>query len=250
MFTEKVKPETSPADAAPSVPRKRGRPPGVTEQGQDARQRLYRTAIDLIRRRGYEATTMRDVAKAAGVSAGLLYRYFPSKRAVVLELYETLSDEYAGRAAAMRAGKWRDRFLFALETSLDVLAPHRNTLRALTSTLIGDESEGVFAPGATPCRIRVERVFHLAVAEASDAPHASVVAPLGRILYLAHMAVILWWLLDRSPKQRATTALLALMRGAIPSFALALRLGPTRSLVRSFDALFREALFDDWKEEG
>lgn len=249
MFSEKVK---SPAgeEGQEPVRRGRGRPPGTTEQGHDARQRLYGAAIELIRKRGYEETTMRDVAKAAGVSAGLLYRYFPSKRAVVLELYETLSDEYAARAVQMRPGKWRDRFLFALETSLDVLGPHRNTLRALTAVLIGDESEGVFAPGATACRVRVEHVFHLAVTEASDAPASEHAASLGRILYLAHMGVILWWLLDKSPRQRATTALVSLLRGALPTLALTLRFRFARHLTRSFDALFREALFDDWKEEG
>ena len=44
----------------------------------------------LIAERGYDATTLRDVAERAGVSAGLLYRYFPSKRAVVLALYDEL----------------------------------------------------------------------------------------------------------------------------------------------------------------
>jgi AcrR family transcriptional regulator len=251
MFTKKVNRTgaPSPDENAPPARRGRGRPPGTTEQGHDAKQRLYRAAIDLIRRRGYEETTMRDVAQAAGVSPGLLYRYFPSKRAVVLELYETLSDEYASRAAEMRPGKWRDRFLFALQTSLDVLEPHRITLRALTATLIGDDHEGVFAPGGAACRIRVARVFHTAVAEASDAPASAVTAPLGRTLYLAHMGVILWWLLDKSPKQRATTALVSLMRGALPSLSLALKIGPTRGLLRSFDALFREALFDDEPEE-
>jgi AcrR family transcriptional regulator len=250
MFTKKVNSGKPAPETDAPIRRGRGRPPGTTEQGHGARQLLYSTAIELIRRRGYEETTMRDVAREAGVSAGLLYRYFPSKRAVVLELYQTLSDEYAHRAAGMHPGKWRDRFLFALETSLDVLAPHRNTLRALTATLIGDDVEGVFAPGTAECRIRVQHIFQIAVTEASDAPNASVAAPLGRILYLAHMGVILWWLLDKSPKQRATQALVALIRGALPSFGLALRLGPTRGLVRSFDALFREALFDDTGERG
>ena len=69
---------------------KRGRPPGRTVEGEATRRRLYETAIRLIGEQGYEATTLRDVAKRAGVSAGLLYRYFPSKRSVVLALYDEL----------------------------------------------------------------------------------------------------------------------------------------------------------------
>src|SRR6266508_5090870 len=95
-----------------------GRPRGRTEQGKETRQRLYRAAIQLMTRRGYEDTTLSDVANAAGASAGLLYRYFPSKRAVVLALYDELSAGFAARAAEMPAGRWRDRYLFALRTSL------------------------------------------------------------------------------------------------------------------------------------
>ncbi len=88
---------------------------------------------------------MRDVATRAGVSPGLLYRYFPSKRAVVLALYDELSEEFARRAVTMRAGKWRNRFINVLELSLEVLGPHRVTLRALAPVMVGDNEEGVFA---------------------------------------------------------------------------------------------------------
>ena len=59
----------------------------------------------LIAARGYEATTLRDIAKEAGVSVGLLYRYFPSKQAVVIALYDELSAEYARQAADMPPGQ-------------------------------------------------------------------------------------------------------------------------------------------------
>src|SRR5580765_582860 len=94
-----------------SSARKRGRPPGRTSQGAAARDRLYGTAMHLIAARGYAATTLREIAKEAGVSVGLLYRYFPSKQAVVIALYDELSSEYARQAAAMPPGKWRDRFV-------------------------------------------------------------------------------------------------------------------------------------------
>ena len=66
-------------------PRRRGRPRGRTEQGEHTRRHVYEVAIRLIATRGWQQTTLRDVAREAGVSVGLLYRYFPSKQAVVLE---------------------------------------------------------------------------------------------------------------------------------------------------------------------
>lgn len=225
--------------------RRRGRPPGPTVQGTEARTRLYETAIRLIKERGYDATTLRDVAMAADVSVGLLYRYFPSKRAVVLALYDELSAEYAQEARQMSPGKWRERVLFAMSTSLQVLAPHRATLAALVPVLVGDATEGLFAPSTAFSRRRVQRVFHDAVIGASDAPTPKLAAALARLSYFFHLAVILWWLLDKSPRQRATRSLVSLIERTAPTAVLALRLPPVRGFVRAADALFQEALFDD-----
>ena len=230
MFTQNVK------------PRGRGRPPGQTPRGVAARDRLYDIAIKLIAKRGYESTTLRDVAREADVSVGLLYRYFPSKQAVITALYDELSADFARRAASMEMVKWRDRFAFALQTSLEVLQPHRVTLRALIPVLIGDADDGVFAPGTAFSRQRVQGVFEDAITGSTDAPRPPLGEALGRLLYLVHLAVLLWWLLDKTPKQRATVALVALTQQMLPSAALALRLPPIRRFVLSMDELIREGL--------
>ena len=221
--------------------RARGRPSGRTAEGNATRRRLFATAIRLIGERGYEAATLREVATRAGVSPGLLYRYFPNKRSVVLALYDELSDEFALRAADAPAGTWRERFLHALELSLEVLGPHRVTMRALAPIMVGDVEEGVFAQSTAFSRLRVQSAFQRAVVGATDAPN-TVAAALGRLLYLLHLGVILWWLLDRSPEQRATRGLVVLFRRVLPSASMALRLRPVRGFVQSADRLLGEAL--------
>ena len=224
-----------------SKPRKRGRPPGRTAEGEATRQRLYRAAIELIDERGYEGATLRDVAERSGVSPTLLYRYFPNKRAVVLALYDELSEAFAANTA-LPAGRWRDRFIRALRSSLEVLGPHRVTLRALAPVMVGDTEEGVFAERTAFSRVRVQAVFRDAVLGAKDAPAPAIVESLGRLLYLLHLGVILWWLLDRSPSQRATRALVGLLERVMPSAALALKLPIVRGFVTSADTLFAEGL--------
>ncbi len=231
MFTQNVK------------PRKRGRPPGQTAQGVATKTHLYDTAMQLISTRGYEATTLRDIAREAGVSVGLLYRYFPSKQAVITALHDELSADYARQATDMPPGKWRDRFVFALRTSLHVLEPHRVVLRALIPVLVGDPDDGVFASRTAFARGRVQEVFEVAVAGSSDAPKQPLAEALGRLLYLVHLAVLLWWLLDKSVKQRATSALVTLTQQLLPSAALTLRFPPVRRFVVSVDELIRDALF-------
>lgn len=208
------------------------------------RRRLYDTAVALIGERGYEAATLRDVARQAGVSTALLYRYFPSKRAVVLALYDDLSGDFAQRAVLSR-GRWRDRFIAALRLSLDVLGPHRVPLRALTPLMVGDADEGVFAERSRASRRAVQRIFEVAVTGATDAPGGRTAAALGRLLYLVHLAVLLWWLLDRTPRQRATTALVGLFERMLPAASLTLRLPSVRRFVEDADALASQALTGD-----
>jgi AcrR family transcriptional regulator len=230
---------------ANSEKRPRGRPPGRTAQGDESGLRLYRIAIGMIGTRGYAATTLRDVAKEAGVSVGLLYRYFPSKRAVVLKLYDELSAEYAQRSARMPTGKWRDRFSFALRTSLEVLGAHRQTLSSLFPILVGDAGDGLFAPGTAFSRRRVQGVFTQAVVQASDAPTKELAAALGRLLYLVHLAIIQWWLLDKSRGQRATAGLIKLIEQTLPVTSLVMRLPPIRKFIVAADGLFCEALLGE-----
>ncbi len=197
----------------------------------------------MISERGYEATTLRDIANEAGVSVGLLYRYFPSKQAVLIALYDELSQEFATVATTMPSGRLRDRFTFALRASLGVLQPHRTTLRALIPVLIGDPEDGVFAGTTAFSRQRVQQVFETAVTGATDSPKPPLGSALGRLLYLAHLAVLLWWLLDKTPRQRATTALVVLIAQLLPSLALTLRLPSIRRWIVALDELVREGLF-------
>ena len=49
----------------------------------DRRARIVAAAESAFVRHGFHAATMQHVAEAAGMSAGNLYRYFPSKEAIV-----------------------------------------------------------------------------------------------------------------------------------------------------------------------
>lgn len=60
-----------------SFPQRPGRPPGTS------RRAVERTALELFADRGFEATTVEDVAEALGVSRRTLFRYFSSKNDMV-----------------------------------------------------------------------------------------------------------------------------------------------------------------------
>jgi len=59
----------------------------------DRRAEILRLAADLFAERGFKATTMRDIAEAAGVLSGSLYHHFDSKESIIEELLREYVDE-------------------------------------------------------------------------------------------------------------------------------------------------------------
>lgn len=57
-------------------------PPSETE----TRTRILKSALRLFARQGYDGTTTRDLAEAAGVAEGTLFRHFPNKKAILIEV--------------------------------------------------------------------------------------------------------------------------------------------------------------------
>ncbi len=88
------------------------------QKASETRAKLIDTALDLFAKRGYEATSIRDIAREAGVAQGLLYNYFPGKEDLfwaILQMHglaphlQGTLEEYANRPVeeTLRAVGWR-----------------------------------------------------------------------------------------------------------------------------------------------
>jgi len=82
----------------------------IEDKGRRSRQHIFETAMAQFAERGFAQVTMRDVARAAGCSLGLAYKYFASKEELVLALYALLAEEF-GRRDAAPAGRHAGRAL-------------------------------------------------------------------------------------------------------------------------------------------
>lgn len=59
----------------------------------ERREQLLRTAVPVFAEHGYHATSMNDVAEAAGVTKPVLYQHFSSKRELFIELLADIGAE-------------------------------------------------------------------------------------------------------------------------------------------------------------
>ncbi len=53
---------------------------------EDTRSRILQAALRLFAAKGYEGTTTKDLAGSANVAEGTLFRYFPNKKAILIEV--------------------------------------------------------------------------------------------------------------------------------------------------------------------
>ncbi|MFJ8019447.1 TetR/AcrR family transcriptional regulator [Streptomyces sp. NPDC096311] len=74
----------------------------MRRKGSDTRAEIQHVAMDLFTERGYEATSMREIAEQLGITKAALYYHFENKEAIILSLLDghlSALDELLDRAA-------------------------------------------------------------------------------------------------------------------------------------------------------
>lgn len=183
--------------AATRRPR-RPRPAG--ERKRDAtRRKLLDRALRLFQHRGVEATTMRDIARAAGLSLGAAYYYFPSKEALLFAYYEANQAE-AEAAAERTIGSVRDRLGAAFHDKLATVRPYRRMLAAIVGRLV-DPGDPLSALSAQQRAVRERAIAVLVrILDRAGLP-PDTVRLAGSALWLLQMASLLLYVHDDSPDQ-------------------------------------------------
>jgi AcrR family transcriptional regulator len=213
---------------------------GLTSKALRTRGRILEAALALFAEGGYEATTMRDVARESGASLGLAYRYFASKEEFALALYMRLAEESEEWSReGLVGGTVSERFERAMVVKLDQVSPHRGPLAALLSRALDPNSPiSALGEGTAAVREKMGGVFLEIVRGASDAPGERQTRELGNVLYALHLAILLYWFHDRTPGARATRDLVGSARETLRYLRPALRLPPmSRVLSRLAGAL-------------
>jgi AcrR family transcriptional regulator len=212
----------------------------LTPKARRTRERILEAALALFADRGYEATTMRDVAREAGASLGLAYRYFASKEEFALALYMRLAEESEEWSReGLDGGTIAERFERAMLVKLDQVSPHRGPLAALLVRALDPNSPiSALGEGTAAVREKMGGVFLEVVWGASDAPGEKQAKQLGNVLYALHLAILLYWFHDKTPETRATRELVSSARETLRYLRPALRLPPmSRVLSRLVGAL-------------
>ena len=104
----------------------------LTPRAEQTRAAIVTAALRLFRENGYEATTMRAIAREADVSTGNAYYYFSSKEELVQQFYASNQAEHL---AACREVLDRETDFAARLVALYRIRLLRSTMRELLSVI-------------------------------------------------------------------------------------------------------------------
>nr|PZN43269.1 MAG: TetR family transcriptional regulator [Actinomycetota bacterium] len=101
--------------------------------GSGRRQRLVRLAAEIFARKGFQATTVREIAKEAGILSGSLYHHFDSKESIVDEVLSTFLEDLLARYRAVIAagGEPREVIAAMVRIGFEALVPHRAAITVM-----------------------------------------------------------------------------------------------------------------------
>lgn len=142
-------------------------------QGKETERRILNAALDLMRDRGFDKVSIRDICKEAGITTGAFYHHFSSKEALLESGFAPLDDYMAGALAGHEREPpdlrlWRILSAYAkfMEQSGELIGRYyqrriaepgtrsmdatRYTLRAMLDCFRQAEGEGLLRPEHPP----------------------------------------------------------------------------------------------------
>jgi len=173
------------------------------------REKILEAALRLFRKRGFERTTMRDVAKAADLAVGAAYYYFPSKDALVLAYYDRTQEAHStlAREGMKKAASTDERLRAVLHTKFDTIERDRKLLSALFRS-IGDPTSELSIFATKTRRVRDESIALFREALEPEKLPKELETSLALAFWSLSMGIMLFFIHDESPKHQKTRLLI------------------------------------------
>ena len=171
-------------------------------KGEQTRAAIVEAALRLFRENGYEATTMRAIAKEAGVATGNAYYYFSSKEELIQEFYARNQAEHTLAAKPVLDSEARlgPRIRGVLRALIDTQAPYHGFAAKLYKHASEPSSPlSPFSKESSPTRAAAIELYAEVIDGARVKVPASLRDRLPELLWLYSMGVVLYWVHDTSP---------------------------------------------------
>lgn len=182
-----------------------------TPKAEKTRAVIAEAAMRLFQEHGYEATTMRAIAREAGVATGNAYYYFSSKEELIQECYarNALEHSVACRAILDRQKQFVPRLRGVLRALVETQAPYRSFAATVYSRAADTSSPlSPFSATAAPGRAMSVTLYEEVVSGSRLRVPGCLRDSLPSLLWLYSVGIMVFWSRDTSPDGRRTMRLI------------------------------------------
>lgn len=190
--------------------------------------------------RGFEKTTMREIARSSGMSLGAAYHYVPSKEFLAHDFYKmTFQDHLPEVERVLREEKTLPRRLAGvIAANLKVAEPFHEIGKMLYR-VAADPGHPLspFSEASRDLRARNIDIMRR-VLETEKVPEAFRES-LPELFWMLKMACVLYWVHDASPDREKSYALTARLSDLTAAMVKLARIPILRDPVKTFIAIFQ-----------
>ena len=217
--------------------------PELTARAEQTRAAIVRSAMRLFRENGYEATTMRAIARDAGVSTGNAYYYFGSKEELIQQFYTANQVEHiaACRPLLDRETDFAARLRGTLREMIGVSMPyHEFAARFFKYAAEPASPLSPLSKESSPSRDAAIGLYGEVIDGSDLRMDPELRAQLPELLWLYSLGVILFWVHDTSPGCAKTYQLIDRTVPLAARLVALARMRLLRSTVRDLMSLIRD----------
>lgn len=185
--------------------------PKAAAKAKATGEKILDVAMELFRTKGFDRTTMRDIAAKAGVATGAAYYYYPSKDAIVMAFYERTFDEMQAKIGKVldAPGTLEVRMRELIRVKLEHFGRNRGVLRGILKNG-ADPRHPVspFSPETKAFREMEIAWFRRLVGDEDIRLPREIEARIPEVLWVLHIGMMFFWIADDSPRQLHTRRLI------------------------------------------
>lgn len=177
----------------------------ATTKGEQTRDLIFETALELFRDKGFDATTMQDIAARAKVAKSAAYYYFPSKEAIIQAYYEAVQAEQERLCNEIfeQTDDLKKRLHVAMHSKFDLAQDDRKLL-GIVFRYTGEPTHPLscLGKGTAEIRRRATDIFQAALSSERLPKDLELLLPLA--MWSLQMGLLVMFLYDNSPGQKRT----------------------------------------------
>jgi AcrR family transcriptional regulator len=129
---------TEPDSSVKRITENRGR---VRRLSDERREELLRAGIELFGTRSFDDVSIDEIASSVGISRGLLYHYFPSKRDFYVAGLRRAADDLVAAVEPAARAPLGDRLVVGVDAYLGYVEGHARGFVSLMRGGIGSDAE-------------------------------------------------------------------------------------------------------------